>query len=143
MTQRSFNIRKRKVLVLCFLTILVDIQGISAEKRQYKEQKNEADRYNKLQDKVDALRVESIAIQLFYLEKELIKLLEEQKKSVTFACIELTRSFIPIGWVRGDRIAKAGRGNFWAWGGKDPARENHKEVSHFAKNHPPKREGFG
>jgi structural maintenance of chromosome 1 len=61
-----FNFKKRK--------------GIGAEKKQYKEQKAEADKYNQLLEKQRQLQVEQMLFQLYHIFQDLTKLAAERTK---------------------------------------------------------------
>eukprot|EP01125_Pyxidicula_operculata_P018749 TRINITY_DN6693_c0_g1_i1.p1 TRINITY_DN6693_c0_g1~~TRINITY_DN6693_c0_g1_i1.p1 ORF type:complete len:407 (+),score=109.10 TRINITY_DN6693_c0_g1_i1:149-1222(+) len=54
-------------------------RGITAEKKQFKEQKVEAEKYNELSSKLRRLLMKKVLIQLFYIQKELDEYSEKTK----------------------------------------------------------------
>ena len=56
------------------------IKGISAEKKQFKDQKVEADRFVELQTQQKELQRTEALMQLFYLQQDLVKLTQEKER---------------------------------------------------------------
>lgn len=69
--------------------------GITAEKRQFKEQTKEAEKFNQLTDKIDQLVVKQNLLQLFHNAKEIADL-EEKRKEKTQNLKEIEKSQIQL-----------------------------------------------
>lgn len=69
--------------------------GIAAEKRQFKEQTKEAERFNYLTGKIDKLNIKQNLIQLFNLQKEIAEW-EEKKAAKTQKLVDLEKTQISL-----------------------------------------------